>query len=65
MKKNLWVEESDKYTERAQDFLNNKLFGNKDQLIAAQKVSSIISSYVVDPKNILDFGECFKIIFLR
>ena len=56
MKKNLWIEESDKYTERAQDFLNDKLFGNKDQVIAAQKVSSIISSYVDDPKNILDIG---------
>ena len=39
MNKNLWIEESDKYTERAEDFLKDKLFGNKDQLLASRKIS--------------------------
>ena len=56
MNKNLWIEESDKYTERAEDFLNDKLFGNKDQLLASRKISSILSNYTSDPKNILDIG---------
>ena len=56
MNKNLWIEESDKYTERAEDFLNDKLFGNKDQLLASRKISSILSNYTSDPKNILDIA---------
>ena len=56
MNKNLWTEESDRYTERAKEFHNEKFFGNKDQIDASNRLFKIVSNYVPEPMNILDIG---------
>ena len=56
MNKNLWIEESDRYTERAKELLNEKFFGNKDQIDASNRLFKVLSNYVPEPMNILDIG---------
>jgi ubiquinone/menaquinone biosynthesis C-methylase UbiE len=56
MNENLWIKESDKYTERAKEFHNDKFFGNKDQIECANRLFKTTRSYVADPINILDIG---------
>jgi|APSaa5957512535_1039671.scaffolds.fasta_scaffold91372_2 ubiquinone/menaquinone biosynthesis C-methylase UbiE len=56
MKENLWIKESDRYTERAQELLNEKLFGNKDQIDCSRRLVDALSNYISEPKNILDIG---------
>ena len=56
MQKNLWTEESDKYTKRAQSFLRDRFYGGKDQIESSKRFSGAIKNYCPKPKNILDIG---------
>lgn len=59
MSKNLWVKESDRYTDRAIELHDDKLYGNRDQIELSNNIYNATKTFNSLPREVLDIGCAF------